>query len=246
VLSAALNLAVEYKHIAVSPKVKRLKVTGREVASLELQEAVKLLEAAEDEQDAVAFRVALLGGMRPAEICGLRWSDVDWENRRLHVRQQLVYLPDRGWHLADLKTDTKQGRQRWVGLDPGTLAALREHRTRQQKNRLAASTAYEDRDLVFARADGSFVTRKTLSWRFKQLAEQVGIAGVRGLHAARHTSAVLDLRAGTDIKVVSSRMGHSKVATTWDTYMKTPQDLEDEAAVRRAGLLGFGESEAGS
>jgi integrase len=55
--------------------------------------------------------------------------------------------------------------------------------------------------------------------------------------SARHTSAVLDLRAGTDIKVVSSRLGHAKVATTYDIYLHTPQDLEDEAAERRAALL---------
>jgi integrase len=235
VLRAALNTAVKRRLIAVNPvtQVELPAVPHKEAAYLEPAEAIKLLEATADDRDGVAFRVALLGGLRPGELVALRWEDVDWDASQLHVRKQFVHLDGR-WELTDLKT----GRTRHVSLDPATLTALRAHRRRQAEERLAASTAYRDGDYVFARADGSPANRKTLSYKFKQLAEQLGVQQhVRGLHAARHTSATLDLLAGTDVKVVSRSLGHARSNITQDTYQHVLRNMQDEAAVRRAALL---------
>jgi integrase len=151
----------------------------------------------------------------------------------VHVQRQFVYVGGE-WKL----TDTKTGRNRHVSLDAETLAALRAHRKHQAAERLAASTAYQDGDFVFARPDGSPPSRKTLSYKFKQLAEEVGVrAEVRGLHAARHTSATLDLLAGTDVKVVSRSLGHRRTQITHDTYQHVLREMQDEAAQAKAALL---------
>ena len=46
---------------------------------------------------------------------------------------------------------------------------------------------------------------------------RTGLSGVR-LHDLRHTHASLMLQQGTDIKTISTRLGHSSVAFTMDTY----------------------------
>jgi integrase len=237
VLRAALNTAVKRRLIPFNPcvQVELPSVPPKEAAYLEPDEVVRLLQAVEGDRDAIVFRVALLAGLRPAEVCALRWHDADLKTGRLHVWQQFVYL-DRRWVLTDLKNK----RSRDVFLDAETLAALRRHRAQQieERLRLAALGAYEDGDWMFAHEDGSPPNRKWLSYRFKPVAQQVGVQGdVRGLHAARHTSATLDLAAGTDVKVTSKRLGHARTGITQDTYQHVIDRLQDQAAEGRAALL---------
>jgi integrase len=237
VLRAALNTAVKRRLIPFNPctQVELPSAPTREAAFLEPDEVVRLLEAAEGDRDGIAFRVALLTGLRPGEVCGLKWEDVDWQVGRLHVRRQFVYL-DRKWVLKDLKNK----RSRYVSLDAGTLAALRRHRAQQneEKLKLSALGAYQDDGWVFAHEDGTPTNRKWLSWRFKQFAQQVGVRQeVRGLHAARHTSATLDLVAGTDVQATQRRLGHARTNITMDTYRHVIERLQDQAAEGRAALL---------
>ena len=235
VLRAALNAAIKRRLIAVNPvtQVEWPQVPHREATYLEPDEAVRLLEAVAADRDGVAFRVALLGGLRRGELCALRWEDVDWDAGELRVEKQFVHLDGR-WVLADTKTS----HIRRVSLDPDTVAALRRHQKSQLEERLAAGPAWQEGNFVFARPNGAHANPKTISYRFKQLTEQVGVKQkIRGLHAARHTSATLDLLAGTDVKVISRNLGHRRTQTTQETYQHVLRDMQTEAAERRAALL---------
>jgi integrase len=160
---------------------------------------------------------------------------VDWRAGRLHVHNQFVYL-NREWVMKGLKNK----RSRYVALDAETMAALRRHQVGQEKERrwLNQHDAYREGNFVFAHEDGTPTNRKWLSWRFKQLAQQVGVrAEVRGLHAARHTSATLDLVAGVDVQATSKRLGHARTNITQDVYRHVIEQLQDQAAEGRAALL---------
>lgn len=73
------------------------------------------------------FAVAALTGMRRGETCGLRWLDVDFDEKapRIKVRQQLLVVrapgaPDGGMVFSET-TKTDHGR-RTIGLDSKTVA----------------------------------------------------------------------------------------------------------------------------
>ena len=53
---------------------------------LTVDQAARLLTVAEDDPLGPLVVVGLMLGLRPGELCGLRWSDVDLEGRTLHVR----------------------------------------------------------------------------------------------------------------------------------------------------------------
>ncbi|WP_112263050.1 tyrosine-type recombinase/integrase [Lentzea terrae] len=57
------------------------------------------------------------------------------------------------------------------------------------------------------------------------------------LHDVRHTYATISLRSGVHPKIVSSRLGHSKVAFTLDTYTEDIPDRDAEAAETISGLF---------
>ncbi len=61
----------------------------QEGRSLTVEQAGRLLAVAEEDHFGPLIVVGLMLGLRPGELCGLRWSDVDIEGRTLHVRQSL-------------------------------------------------------------------------------------------------------------------------------------------------------------
>jgi integrase len=56
-------------------------------------------------------------------------------------------------------------------------------------------------------------------------------------HGLRHTSATLLLQAGEPVKVVSERLGHSKVSMTLDVYAHVPPSMGRGAAEKLGQLL---------
>lgn len=129
------------------------------------------LTSVEDDRLATLWRLLGLTGLRRSEALGLKWEDVDWDGERVLIRRTLI-LVDGQPKFSQPKTDAAR---RPVELDPGTLAALRTHRIRQHKERLACGEGYEDLNLVFSREDGvplrpDFVTR-----HFQQLAHDADL-----------------------------------------------------------------------
>lgn len=56
-------------------------------------------------------------------------------------------------------------------------------------------------------------------------------------HGMRHTCATLLLQAGEPVHVVSQRLGHARVETTWETYAHVLPDMQQQAAATMGTLL---------
>jgi integrase len=70
--------------------------------------------------------------MRRGELLGLRWADADLDAGTLWIRRTLTAVKHRP---VFSKPKTKRGARR-IDLDPGTVVALREHKARQNAERL--------------------------------------------------------------------------------------------------------------
>jgi integrase len=131
-------------------------------------------------------------GMRRGEVLGLRWSDVDLDRRRLAVRQAVILVAYK-LMISDVKTDT--GR-RSIDLDERTIAVLKAWQKRQCAERdLVGPAAYQDKDLVFPRPDGTPTNPDAFSQPFDRLVARSPLSRIR-LHDLRHTHASILLKAG--------------------------------------------------
>lgn len=108
-------------------------------------------------------------------------------------------------------------------------AVLRRHRIAQLEERLAWGGLYRDQDLVFAREDGAPINPEYVGRALRRIAGKAGVRPVR-THDLRHGWATAALEAGVHPKVVSDRLGHSKVSVTLDVYSHVAQAVEEEAA----------------
>jgi integrase len=178
------------------------------------------------------FHLVALRGLRRGEAAGLRWSDLDLDAGTLTVAGQLQQVGGR-MMVAPPKSDA--GR-RVIALDRTTIAALREHKARQEAERDAAAGKWAETGYVFTTLAGGPVGPDRLTRLFRKLVTASGLPPVT-LHGLRHGAATLALAAGTDLKVVQDQLGHSTIVLTADTYTSVLPETARTAAELTAGLL---------
>ena len=178
------------------------------------------------------LRLAALTGLRRAELCGLRWQDVDLDSARLVVRQAITTV-DHEPTVGDVKSTRSR---RVIDLDPVTVNVLRAQRKHQLEERLLGGAEWVDSGLVFSMPDGRGWHPDVITRAFARLVERSGLPRIR-LHDLRHSHATHLLAAGTNVRVTSERLGHASVAFTLDVYGHVLPGQQADAAAAVAALV---------
>lgn len=167
-------------------------------------------------------------GLRRGEILGLAWSDVDLEAGRVRVRRSLEQL--RAGECAFKEPKTAKSR-RVASLPREAVEILRIHRARQNALKLACGGNYNAGDLVFPEpSTGEAWGPDRFSRTFSRCAKRLGVNIT--FHGMRHSFATVALRAGVDLKVVSTMLGHATIGVTANIYQHVADDLQRVAADR--------------
>ncbi len=233
VLRTALTAAVREELITrnVASLVEPPRVKQREIRPWSLEETLSFLEAARKDPLYAAFVLAIVMGLRRGELVGLRWSDVDLDNRVLHVRHQ---TQRRRGELYD--DDPKSRRSRVVPMPALCLAPLRWHRLRQREAFERTGVTWSESGYVFATRNGRPVEPRNVYRSFTRVAAGAGLRVVR-LHDARHGTATLLTAAGVAPRVIMEILGHSQISITMDVYTHVVQDTQREAISHMDRLL---------
>jgi len=234
-IHAALAQAVRWglvaRNVADAVEPPKMEIQP-EMRALDAEETQRLLEVAyRESRYPELYVLAVATGMRLGELLGLRWQDI--EPPVVHVRQALKKA---GPNPMFAPPKTQHG-VRVVWLPPSAVAALESLRVRQQAEKALAGSSYEDHDLVFAQANGRPLNGRNLTRReFKRLLSMAKLPPIR-FHDLRHTHATLLLGAGVPAKVVSSRLGHSQIGITLNTYSHVLPSMQEEAADKLEDIL---------
>lgn len=164
-------------------------------------------------------------GARRGEVLAVKWSDLNLEARSVTIRRSLAETKSAGHFFKE----PKNGKARTIALPGPLVAILEEHRERQAEDRKVLGSAYKDDDLVFARADGSFVKPWNYALAVKQLAQRAGVKPI-SLHDLRDAHASLLAKNGVPLEVVSKRLGHSSIGVTAERYLHVYSDRDAAAA----------------
>ena len=200
----------------------------KEMATLAPEAVNKLLDAVRGTPYYNLFYTAIYTGLRRSELLALRWHHIDLELATLSVVETIHQLHNGEYIVRQPKS--KRGR-RLIALSPSLALLLREHKAKQQFDRMLLGKPLTEKDLVFSNPDGLPFRPNRVTRYFKDIADSIGLNGLR-FHDLRHTHATLMLRQGIHPKIVSERLGHSSVAITLDTYSHVLPGLQ-EAAARR-------------
>ena len=164
------------------------------------------------------INLAADSGCRRGELCGLQWSDIDFNSGTVTIRRNLQYTAAAGVY----ETSPKNGKVRIVDVGPEVLAMLRQLRLEQAQSCISKWVFTQD-----GTADPMHPQSPTRY--FKKFGELYDVKDFHP-HKLRHSSASIAITSGADIVSVSERLGHSDTAVTLRMYAHA-----NEESMRRAG-----------
>jgi integrase len=206
-LHGVFKRAMRKKWISVNPAENVEKVTVTRSGDFNVLTPVEVeavARAAKSEQEAAIYAVAAYTGLRLGELRALRWIDVDFVGRKIHVRRN---LPTQGGG----ECEPKSGKVRSVPLADQAARALESLSRRENFT--------DESDRVFCTATGGAIGEAVARKSFYAALDLAKLGHLRTkndpivFHDLRHTFGTLAVQR-FPLSDVQAMMGHANVQTT--------------------------------
>lgn len=168
--------------------------------------------------DTVLYKTLLATGLRIRECLALKWSDIDLQNGTLDVNKTLNCE-------KEITTPKTKSSIRVIDLDTKTVLMLRLYKNRQAQVSREIGLTYEK---VFPNYFDEYRDARTLRHRLEKHLKLSDCPRLT-FHAFRHTHASILLNAGLPYKEIQTRLGHSQISITMDTYSHLSKDNKKNA-----------------
>ena len=196
-------------------------------------------------------------GMRVGEITGLRWCDIDLDEKLISVNHTLVYYNHRdemGCYFSINTPKTKAG-ERIIPMTDAVREAFimeREYQKEAEIESVGRVDGYDD--FIFVNRDGNVQHQGTLNKAIKrimrdcncEILEKEGVDSNPVLlpnfscHHLRHTFATRLCESGINLKVIQDVLGHADVSTTMNIYVDVTNDLKKKEILSFSSYLDKG------
>ena len=149
---------------------------------------------------------AVTTGLRRSELFALKWKDVDFEAKQIHVNRSIVQNV-----IGICKTESSQ---KPVPVHEYLVEALREW---HGKTPYQASESW-----MFAspvnQGRWPYLAQEIMRRHIRPAARTLGIAKRISWHTFRHTYSTLLRSTGAELKIMQELLHHSTIRVTLDTY----------------------------
>ena len=218
-LHEAMEVAVRERYIVRNPTDNTTipKKTTTEKQVLDDSQLNRFLEAIQCEpywHD--FFYVEVMTGLRRGEICGIKWSDIDFNEGTLCIKRSVSTKEGGGVSIGETKTDAGV---RTIIMPPSVATLLWKKRSdainewvfphyTNPSDPLHPSSAYK---------------------KLKTLLKRLELPLLR-FHDLRHTFATQATDGGVDPKTLAGILGHTDASFTLDTYTHVTSDMQRGAS----------------
>lgn len=194
-LKAAFNKALEWNYIIENPfaKIKPPRMIEKFPIFIEEDLLLEINNGVKEQFLRDFYITGFHTGMRAGEICNLRWSAIDLEQRIITVQNTESFT-------------TKSKRERIIPINDTLMEVL--------KNMYPKVISILRSDLVFCRVKGIKLNVDYVSKKFKKVIRELNLDEKIHLHVLRHSFASNLIQRGVSLYVVKELLGHSSVAVT--------------------------------
>lgn len=177
-------------------RIKPPKGTGKKMRDFPTQADIDIVNQNIDKPFGLFMYSILYTGMRRGEACALRWKDVDFDNKRIHITKSSYWSNDHVRHDKDPKSDAGE---RDVPLLDALAKVLKKHKGKKN-------------DLVFGDLKSYQVDKGV-----RKYCAETGLSCTP--HGLRHGFASILFKEGLDIKTIQYVLGHAQSSTTMEIYV---------------------------
>lgn len=200
------------------------------------------------------FTVLLGTGCRIGEALGLRWEDLDYENRVININHSLVYYPvsdDRSSVRHISKPKTEAGIRTIPMLD-AVKDAFEMLEEEQKENGWNTVEIDGMTGFVFCNRFGNVPNPQSVNRAIKRIIADYNteeeLAAKKehrepiilpdfSAHTLRHTFCTRLCENETNLKIIQSVMGHKDIQTTMDIYAEATEEKKQESFERLAAKI---------
>ena len=200
------------------------------------------------------FTILLGTGCRIGEALGLRWQDLDFENRVISINHSLVYYQTRDSKKCMLRVSlpkTEAGIRTIPMLDivKDAFEMLYEE---QEENGFNETEIDGMTGFIFCNRFGGVPNPQTVNHTIKRILNQYNADEVVrakkerrepiilpdfSCHHLRHTFCTRLCEHETNLKVIQAIMGHKNIETTMDIYAEATEEKKQESFENLAANL---------
>lgn len=198
----------------IKPKSRQTQRKGNFLTKEELREFLKLAQTATLSYFFPLVHLMSYTGLRQGEALALKWSDIDFENKKITVDKTAARIKEK----QTLQTPKTKNSKRVISIDPTTLSILKSWKKDQIKIYFRNGKHFEgDDNFIFTNQRADWVHIHNFIPYFKRFVTDHKLKPITP-HGLRHTHASLLFSAGVEPKNISDRLGHSTVQITLDLY----------------------------
>ena len=200
-LSAMMNYAVRYYRLPYNPCERAGSMGKSSAEAMEiwtLDQFEQFIGYADKSDARIAFDILFWTGIREGELLALTPADF-LPGPRLDIKKSFTVL--NGEHI--IKKPKNEPSVRCI--------AIPQFLYDEVQNYMHGLYGLEQTDRLFT------FTKSFLLKEIKRMAHMAGLEPIR-IHDLRHSHASLLIEMGFNILMISERLGHKNVQTTWNTY----------------------------
>lgn len=219
VLEQSLNIAVREGMLPRNPceflRLPPIKKNGieKDVVFYTESQLEALFAAAADEPLLPVIKFTALYGLRRSEVCGLRWSAINFDQDTFTINHTVVKVAKR----VEKDKTKNESSHRTFPLSPEMRAMLLDMKAAEEENRILFGSEYVESDYVFKWPNGTPFSPDYITQGFSRILRQNNLPHIR-FHDLRHSCASNLLAMGYTLKDVQEWLGHSDIKTTANIY----------------------------
>lgn len=222
-MRALFSDALENGIIQANPVTKSVKCPRKpekRTRVLSLDEQERFLTAAKKSVNYNHFLFILQTGIRSSELRGLRWDDIDFLKRTIHIRRNVTYDSNNSrFIVGDLKTNSGLRDIPMTQIAYDLLMDMKVNRSKQDRRILS----FEFSEHIFLNQNGKLLPNSNYDEYLERICKRAGIEKI-SMHVLRHTFATRCIEAGMKPKTLQKILGHANISMTMDLYVHVTED----------------------
>lgn len=220
-LQGAVDEGLLEENPTTSVKLPKLEIKN---VTMSENEIAAFLESAKKHHAYELYFLELSTGLRLGELVALDWEDLDAENCTITVQKQIQRLGYDEIEIAPLRSESWH---RTITISQECVDLLLHMKDMQP---------YGTKMMFPSSRTGTYIRPHSVTAKFRRILIDANIPPIK-FNDLRHTFAVLALKQGMDISVVSQMLGYARVETAMRRYGKEITHNQQAVAYAMSNLL---------